>query len=427
MAYNFRRGFVSRADEVTWALGRLPGRTYIHRSFPLRVAGSRDHGQPARWIAKVFDDPEDHDEHGDPSVAVEWTEEVVKETRRTQLKVQIARNAGQVRELVIERISTTGGTPHLEKVLTLKREDAGRLIDVIQALKYIPAEGDESIRLDDQTLRDFSTDPDALVRLYGRDPEKFRDLIRNDASADDVVALAHRKEVVERFRQLLTDDGAFELARAECGGDREKVWQRFLEANPWILGVSLAGQLLRSWDDSKLEQFVVGSSIAGPGKRNDALLRTSGRIRSLVFAEIKHHQTALLGRSEYRPGCWPPSSEVVGGVTQIQQTVDRAVRSIGTRLADLDDEGAETGEATWLIRPRSFLIVGDLDQLRGELGGGVHPAKYQSFELYRRNLYEPEVITFDELLARAEWHVAMAEREDDPSDEDIPSDDDVPF
>ena len=149
-------------------------------------------------------------------------------------------------------------------------------------------------------MRDFSAHPDALVRLYGRDPEKFRDLIRNDASADDVVALAHRKTVVERFRALLTDDAAFESARAESGGDREKVWQRFLETNP-VLGVSLAGQLLRSWDDSMLEQVVAGFSVAGPGKRTDALLRTSGRIRSLVFAEIKHHETALLGRREYRP------------------------------------------------------------------------------------------------------------------------------
>ena len=39
-------------------------------------------------------------------------------------------------------------------------------------------------------------------------------------------------------------------------------------------------------------------------------------------------------------------------------------------------------------------------------------ARFSSFELYRRNLYEPEVLTFDELLARAEWYVALAESED---------------
>jgi hypothetical protein len=38
---------------------------------------------------------------------------------------------------------------------------------------------------------------------------------------------------------------------------------------------------------------VAGHSIAGAGKRVDALMRTAGRIRSMVFAEIKHHGTAL--------------------------------------------------------------------------------------------------------------------------------------
>jgi hypothetical protein len=68
--------------------------------------------------------------------------------------------------------------------------------------------------------------------------------------------------------------------------------------------------------------------------------------------------------------------------------------------------------ATYLLRPRSFLILGDLSQLQGA-GGGVHRARFSSFELYRRNLYEPEILTFDELLARAEWHIALAECESD--------------
>ena len=86
-----------------------------------------------------------------------------------------------------------------------------------------------------------------------------------------------------------------------------------------------------------------------------------------------------------------------------------ATRQIGQRLAEVDESGAETGEVTHLVRPRSFLIIGHLSRLWGQ--GGIHAAKYRSFELYRRNLYEPEIITFDELLARAEWHIAVADRD----------------
>jgi hypothetical protein len=246
--------------------------------------------------------------------------------------------------------------------------------------------------------------------LYDLAPDRFRLVVQADPDGEDIVAIAHRREVVERFRRLLRDDSFFKARRAQMNGRTEAVWQQFLEENPWILGIGLTGQLLTSWNEAKLEQVVAGFSVAGEGKRTDALLRTSGSIRSLVFAEIKHHRTDLLGTAEYRSGCWPPSSELAGGVAQVQQTVELASRQIGAALPDVDDEGADTGEATYLLRPRSFLILGNLDQLRGA-NGGVHRARLRSFELYRRNLYEPEILTFDELLARAEWHVALSEGE----------------
>jgi hypothetical protein len=285
----FRRGLPPPPNEVTWARGRLTDRTYLHATFALDLRNSRDYGQPARFVVKVFDESTDRPEPRDASGGLDWTEEVVSTTPggRKQLKLQIARESGLVRELVIQKVPTSGDATKLETLLSLDRDAAARLIDLVHALKYIPVEGGEtSVRLDDQTLRDFLADPEAVRRLYSDDPERFRELIRNDASAEDLVALAHRKKVVEQFRRLLEDAGFFGQAQAECGGRREAVWQRFLENNPWILGISLAGQLLTSWDNAKLEQVVAGFSIAGSGKRADALLRTSGRIRSLVFAEI---------------------------------------------------------------------------------------------------------------------------------------------
>jgi Domain of unknown function (DUF4263) len=156
--------------------------------------------------------------------------------------------------------------------------------------------------------------------------------------------------------------------------------------------VSLAAQLLTSWDPEKLEQVVRGPSITGPGKRVDALLETSGRIRSLVFAEIKHHETPLLAGTEYRSRCrcrHPGAADRRHGGDR-----DRRAASVHRR------GGGETGEAAQVIRPRSFVIAGQLDQLRGP--SSVHVAKFRSFELFRRNLHDPEIVTYDELLARAE-------------------------
>jgi hypothetical protein len=59
---------------------------------------------------------------------------------------------------------------------------------------------------------------------------------------------------------------------------------------------------------------------------------------------------------------------------------------------------------TYLIRPRSFLVIERLSEFI-DAEGGHHPEKIRSFELARRHLQEPEMGTFDELLARAEWIV----------------------
>jgi hypothetical protein len=254
----------------------------------------------------------------------------------------------------------------------------------------------------EQMLHVMSARPEITEMLYRLDPSLFTRLIEGDVTARDVVAIAHRRAVVDRFRRLLEEAEFFSDAAEPFDGRKEAVWQNLLEENPWILGVSLAGQLLTSWNDKKLEQVVAGFSISGPGKRSDALMRTNGRIRAMVFAEIKHHETELIG-AEYRSGCWAPSPHLAGGVVQVQQTVHLAVRQIDGRLSERDESGAEIGEHTYMVRPRSFLILGSLEQLRGP--SGVHREKYESFELYRRNLYEPEILTFDELLARAEWHV----------------------
>lgn len=405
-----RRGFVPLPPptEVEYARRRVPDRTYASKTFVMQFPReSPDFGENSRFVWKVFDC--DEPENFDDLTGLDREEHVLSTTPggRKQLRVQITRQSGNIREIKIQKVPTDLESTTLKDIITLNRKESARLILLAKALDYIPVEGDEeTIRIEDQILNEIFTDTDALARIYEQSPERYRQIVEDDPGATDVLALASRRQAVEEFRQLLTEPDYFAEKRGV--GGKEAVWQRFMEANPWILGVGLSGQLLTAWDNDKLEKTVAGFSVSGPGKRTDALLRTTGSIRSLVFAEIKHHETDILDPGDhYRPGCWGPSRDLAGGVVQVQQTVHLAAREIGERLFDKDDSGAETGQYGFLLRPRSFLILGHMNQLRGE--AGVHTDKFRSFEMYRRNLYEPEVLTFDELLARAEWHVTLTE------------------
>jgi hypothetical protein len=59
-----------------------------------------------------------------------------------------------------------------------------------------------------------------------------------------------------------------------------------------------------------------------------------------------------------------------------------------------------TGEEAFNYPPRSYLVLGTLQSLVGE--HGVNQEKFRSFELFRRNILAPEIITF-ELYERASF------------------------
>jgi hypothetical protein len=388
--------------ETEFAQGRIPGRFYTSKTFANRNPYSADVGQPSRFVYEVFDDD------GLASKLVrdgeEWQVTPI-ERSKSQVKVLVSREAGALVDLWIQRVPLTGTTGLVKDVLRLRRDDAIRLMQFVRHLELVePAGADTGTRLDDEMVADLLNRPQSAELIYGKHADVLRTLIENDAQARDVVALAGRRAVLEEFRRLLDDDDYFD-SRVPNGRGPESVWQQFFEDNSWLLGVGLGTQLLTAWSPERMEQVVAGFAIDRAGKRTDALLKTSGIVKSLVFAEIKHHRTKLLRADKYRPGSWSPSSELAGGVAQAQMTVQRAIGDIGQSVTSHDASGFDIpGDITYLIRPRSFLVAGRLSEFVAE-GGGHHRDMVTSFELHRRHLQEPEILTFDELLARAEWIV----------------------
>ncbi|MGE3148196.1 MAG: Shedu immune nuclease family protein [Pseudorhodoplanes sp.] len=183
----------------------------------------------------------------------------------------------------------------------------------------------------------------------------------------------------------------------------ELEWQKFFERNPWIFGHGLNYVFLNKVG-KRLEAQTTGSTFDRAGKRADGLLLTRAEVSQYVLVEIKKNDTDLLQDSAYRSGCWSVSSELSDAVTQIQKTVFEFGR---TRFHDrLKDEfGNDTGNSVYSIEPRSFLVIGNLAQLK------TNDDKVACFELYRRNIRAPEILTFDELFQRAGCIVENISRE----------------
>lgn len=102
-------------DETTFAQGRKDDRTYASRSFPLERTASDDAGTPARFICKVFDPVEETmiERRGE-----EW---VIRSTPagRYQFKLLVAREAGNLKDLWIQRVPAPGQNGAVKNLLHL--------------------------------------------------------------------------------------------------------------------------------------------------------------------------------------------------------------------------------------------------------------------------------------------------------------------
>src|SRR5438067_9432697 len=83
-------------------------------------------------------------------------------------------------------------------------------------------------------------------------------------------------------------------------------------------------------------------------------------------------------------------------------------------------------ERTFTIQPKGILVIGHTNKL-------ADPSQRNTFELFRRNVVNPEILTFDELYERAKFIVESTRDVGEDitaakSDEDaLLTDDDIPF
>jgi hypothetical protein len=254
--------------------------------------------------------------------------------------------------------------------------------------------------------------PDLLsvVTRLVSEPKLGQALRLMHVQAEDITEVNRRKLALDDFEKLLTDDVYFNARQTKLKPNArgEDVWQDFVEDNTWILGYGLTYVLNAPLEGLKLEQVVKGYDIAASGKRVDALLKSRGVVSTLSFGEIKTHRTPLLKQvtEAYRPEAWQVSDEMTGAIAQQQRSVQKAIYSLRERLEPKDGSGERTGEKLYLYRPRSFLLIGSLSEFQGK--SDINEDKFSSFELFRRNISSPEILTFDELFERAKHIVAVS-------------------
>ncbi|HVW12229.1 MAG TPA: Shedu immune nuclease family protein [Mucilaginibacter sp.] len=367
--------------------------------------GVKEINRPIRIVSKVFDCKEDQ------KFVKEGKELVLRITpgARQEVKIKFFEDTRRVFSLQLQRYTILSGAPN-NTYFTFTGDEISRLYRFIQNIAILPLKDSGAQKINDKELDEIISSKEQALKLIRENPEIIVEVLKNDLTKSDIVALGYRKEQLNIFNQLLNNETYLSeyIQKYHLNGE-EAVWQNFFEKNTWILGYGLNYIFNSPLDEKKLEQVVKGYDAFSGGKRVDALLKTRGIINSLCFAEIKTHNSHLLKpiKTPYRGESWGISDELAGGIAQIQKTVQKSIKSIETKTQIKDNQGDLTGEEVFIYKPKSYLIIGTLKEFKGD--NGTNEDKFSSFELFRQSIKDPEIITYDELYERAKYIVSNSE------------------
>jgi len=177
----------------------------------------------------------------------------------------------------------------------------------------------------------------------------------------------------------------------------EPKWGRFFDENRWIFGLGLRYQFLSQLQG---QANYGGVNLTGGGAQiGDFLHYTEGEARFVVLVEIKLPESKIFqagGRAQsYRNGVPGFAVEFANALAQVQ---------VNSRTWDIEGSRTEANrdrldrERIYTVHPRSLLIYGNTSELDSI-------EKRNCFEIFRGQLKSTEVVTYDELLKRAQFIV----------------------
>ena len=196
-----------------------------------------------------------------------------------------------------------------------------------------------------------------------------------EAKPEKLVSLRNDIELVNLDRLIVLYEEMLSVDK------KEEEWQSFFSTNQFILSLAFGFPIVMVGEKAT----VGGIGISGTGGTvTDYLVRNSCT-NNIAIIEIKTPQTVLLNKGSYRRGVFAPSSDLSGAVNQTLDQKNKLESDFSTL-----NKNSNIGnvESYWV---HCCLIVGTMPCCKG---------KVESFELYRGNSKNVDIVTFDELLAK---------------------------
>lgn len=228
------------------------------------------------------------------------------------------------------------------------------------------------------SIDEFSDDDKNAIKELFDKLSIGTDFLTKDALAKtkEIVDIKYIQETLKKYKVL--------MAIKTDGDSLEKQWQEFLKDNSWIFSSIFAQPVILY----KREAYVGGKTIDNKnGKFNDFLIKNS-LSGNVSFLEIKTHKTKILDNTAYRgDDVFSATKDLSGSISQVLNQRENFQKEF------YNIKGKSPGNYE-TFNSRCVVLIGSTKDLTEK--------QRQSFELFRNNCKDVEILTFDELQTKIE-------------------------
>lgn len=278
---------------------------------------------------------------------------------------------------------------------TFRSDEFEKLVAFLESIRFIDRTNQDRFDVRDISVGNgpkIITDaPDRALlsrieKLDNQERERLFRAFNADLSQSEINLLLGRRQALEVFENQLAK-----------GDWNEPLWQDFFERQSWVFGYGLDYRIMRSFD----REMVVGAGGTDNRERPtvDYLM---GFTDYSVLVEIKRPDTPIFqSRRVGRSGTWRFSNEFMDAVSQVlEQKAEWHVQSQSGK--NYDKSG--TRQLTARTRdPKAILVIGRRAAIEKEGNPRENEVRRDTFELFRRDTRNLDIVTFDELLERARF------------------------
>lgn len=341
---------------------------------------------------------------------------VIKFAPRTMLKVVYIKEQDDIEGFEIIKVVHGKDTERIK----LSKFNFAQLKAFLSFISEIDLKGitEKRLKIFDEQELDADTIRSIKTLLSKNGGSELVETLINEGiiSSKDIVNTSFRKRGLQIFADLKSNPEYWKSYAEENGlkqNSEEKVWQYFFEKNQWIFGYGLDyryQEILQREVHLSTAELNGSNSVIGDYLLGDNFFTT--------FIELKKPSTPLFGNEKNRSNSWRLSNALIDSVSQI-------LEHKASGLIHLNEQQYIKGEPLnqKAYDSKVILIIGDWTELKNADSTQESEIKKKTFELFRRDSKNIEILTFDELFERA-CFIAEGKKEPDIT---ILEEDNLPF